>query len=158
MKHGTLVTLYKPSAAQIDHLLGLPAHSPAVVAIDNSPVVDRELHARLAAHGVDVVQKAAGLAALEQQRPTDRRAGLARQKELNDAIAQIDKAQKSNATPDEMRAQLAQTLGPEAAERVVKMQQADNAWHAKYDEYAAQRARIDAQNLSTQDRDAQVAQ
>lgn len=55
MKHGTLVTLYKPSAAQIDHLLGLPAYSPAVVAVDNSPVVDRELHARLAAHGVDVV-------------------------------------------------------------------------------------------------------
>ncbi|WP_321806652.1 hypothetical protein [Burkholderia sp. BCC1993] len=52
MKHGTL---YKPSAAQIDHLLGLPAHSPAVVAVDNSPVVERELHALLAAHGVDVV-------------------------------------------------------------------------------------------------------
>lgn len=103
-------------------------------------------------------QKAARLAALEQQLPADRRAGLARQKEQNNAIAQIDKAQKSNATPDEMRAQLAQTLGPEAAERVVKMQQADNAWHAKYNEYAAQRAQIDAQNLSAQDRDAQIAQ
>ncbi|RQS35313.1 lipase secretion chaperone [Burkholderia sp. Bp8992] len=103
-------------------------------------------------------QKAARLAALEQQLPADRRAGLARQKEQNNAIAQIDKAQKSNATPDEMRAQLAQTLGPEAAERVVKMQQADNAWHAKYNEYAAQRAQIDAQNVPAQDRDAQIAQ
>ncbi|CAI8694700.1 lipase secretion chaperone [Burkholderia pyrrocinia] len=103
-------------------------------------------------------QKAAGLAALDQQLPPDRRAELEQQKEQNNAIAQIDKVQKSNATPDEMRAQLAQTLGPEAAERAAKMQQADNAWHAKYSEYAAQRAQIDAQNLSTQDRDAQIAQ
>lgn len=103
-------------------------------------------------------QKAACLAALEQQLPTDQRAELERQKKQNNAIAQIDKLQKSNATPDEMRAQLTQTLGPEAAERVVKMQQADNAWHAKYNEYAAQRAQIDAQNLSPQDRDAQIAQ
>ncbi|WP_175822708.1 lipase secretion chaperone [Burkholderia sp. BCC0419] len=103
-------------------------------------------------------QKAAYLAALEQQLPADQRAELERQKEQNNAIAQIDKVWKSNATPDEMRAQLVQTLGPEAAERVVKMQQADNAWHAKYNEYAVQRAQIDAQNVSTQDRDAQVAQ
>ncbi|WP_321782166.1 lipase secretion chaperone [Burkholderia pyrrocinia] len=103
-------------------------------------------------------QKAAGLAALEQQLSANQRAGLAHQKEQSNAIAQIDKVQQSNATPDETRAQLAQTLGPEAAERVVKMQQADNAWHAKYNEYAAQRAQIDAQNVSTQDRDAQVAQ
>ncbi|WP_423760776.1 lipase secretion chaperone [Burkholderia sp. NLJ2] len=103
-------------------------------------------------------QKAAGLAALEQQLPAGQRAGLAHQKEQDNAIAQIDKVQQSNATPDEIRAQLTQTLGPEAAERVVKMQQADNAWHAKYNEYAAQRAQIDAQNLSAQDRDAQIVQ
>ncbi|NTX26795.1 lipase secretion chaperone [Burkholderia pyrrocinia] len=103
-------------------------------------------------------QKAAGLAALEQQLPAGQRVGLEHQKEQDNAIAQIDRARQSNATPDEMRAQLAQTLGPEAAERVVKMQQADNAWRAKYNEYAAQRAQIDAQNLSTQDRDAQIAQ
>ncbi|AZQ53058.1 lipase secretion chaperone [Burkholderia cenocepacia] len=103
-------------------------------------------------------QKAAGLAALEQQLPADQRAGLEQQKAHDDAIAQIDKVWQSNATPAEMRAQLVQTLGPEAAERVVKMRQADNAWHAKYNEYAVQRAQIDAQNLSTQDRDAQVAQ
>ncbi|KVE32375.1 lipase secretion chaperone [Burkholderia sp. TSV86] len=103
-------------------------------------------------------QKAARLAALEQQLPADQRAELERQKQQNNAIAQIDKLQKSNATPDEMRAQLTQTLGPEAAERVAKMQQADNAWRAKYNEYAAQRAQIEAQNLSPQDRDAQIAQ
>ncbi|CAB3771884.1 lipase chaperone [Burkholderia puraquae] len=103
-------------------------------------------------------RKEAGLAALEQQLPADQRVERERQKEQNNAIAQIDKVQQSNATPDETRAQLAQTLGPEAAERVVKMQQADNAWHAKYNEYAAQRAQIDAQNLPTRDRDAQIAQ
>ncbi|AOI80436.1 MULTISPECIES: glycosyltransferase family 2 protein [Burkholderia] len=55
MTHGTLVTLYKPSAAQIEHLLTLPAKSPAVVAVDNSPVADRALYARLAEGGVDVI-------------------------------------------------------------------------------------------------------
>ncbi|AGK50915.1 lipase chaperone [Burkholderia thailandensis MSMB121] len=103
-------------------------------------------------------QRAARLAALEQQLPLDQRAEQAREKQQNDAIARIAQSQKSGASPDEMRAQLAQSLGPEAAERVAKMQQANDAWRAKYDEYAAQRAQIDAQNLSPQDRDTQIAQ
>ncbi|KVK96212.1 lipase secretion chaperone [Burkholderia ubonensis] len=103
-------------------------------------------------------QKAARLAALEQQLPIDQRAELERQKKQNSEIAQIDKLQKSNATPNAVRMQLTQMLGPEATERVVKMQQADNAWHAKYNEYVAQRAQIDAQNLSPKDRNAQIAQ
>ncbi|AOJ06408.1 lipase secretion chaperone [Burkholderia mayonis] len=103
-------------------------------------------------------QKAARLAALEQQLPLDQRAEQAREKQQNDAVARIAQLQKSGASPDEMRAQLAQSLGPEAADRVAKLQQANDAWRAKYDEYAAQRAQLDAQNLSPQDRDAQVAQ
>ncbi|AJX35657.1 lipase secretion chaperone [Burkholderia oklahomensis] len=103
-------------------------------------------------------QKAARLAALEQQLPLDQRAEQAREKQQNDAVARIAQLQKSGASPDEMRAQLAQSLGPQAADRVAKMQQANDAWRAKYDAYAAQRAQIDAQNLSPQDRDAQVAQ
>lgn len=103
-------------------------------------------------------QKAARLAALEQQLPLDQRAEQAREKQQNDAVARIAQLQKSGASPDEMRAQLAQSLGPEAAERVAKMQQANDAWRAKYDEYAAQRAQIDAQHLSPQDRDTQIAQ
>lgn len=55
MKHGTLITLYKPSAEQTDHLLRLPALSPVVVAVDNSPQTDPVLHARLAANGIDVI-------------------------------------------------------------------------------------------------------
>ncbi|CRY45560.1 lipase secretion chaperone [Burkholderia pseudomallei] len=103
-------------------------------------------------------QKAARLAALEQQLPLDQRAEQAREKQQNDTVARIAQLQKSGASPDEMRAQLAQSLGPEAAERVAKMQQANDAWRAKYDEYAAQRAQIDAQHLSPQDRDTQIAQ
>ncbi|MDN7672614.1 lipase secretion chaperone [Burkholderia oklahomensis] len=103
-------------------------------------------------------QKAARLAALEQQLPLDQRAEQAREKQQNDAVARIAQLQKSGASPDEMRAQFAQSLGPQAADRVAKMQQANDAWRAKYDAYAAQRAQIDAQNLSPQDRDAQVAQ
>lgn len=55
MKHGTLVTLYKPNDEQIDHLLRLPDLSPVVIAVDNSPVADRAIHARLAAGGVNVI-------------------------------------------------------------------------------------------------------
>lgn len=55
MKYGTLITLFKPSAEQADHLLRLPALSPVVVAVDNSPHADTALHARLAAQGVDVI-------------------------------------------------------------------------------------------------------
>ncbi|WP_310630130.1 MULTISPECIES: glycosyltransferase family 2 protein [unclassified Paraburkholderia] len=55
MKHGTLITLYKPDARQAEHLLRLPALSPEVVAVDNSPQADAVLHARLAAHGVSVI-------------------------------------------------------------------------------------------------------
>lgn len=55
MKHGTLITLYKPTREQVDHLVDLPRLSPVVVAVDNSPSVDEQLHTRLRTHGVDVV-------------------------------------------------------------------------------------------------------
>ncbi|WP_323119829.1 lipase secretion chaperone [Burkholderia alba] len=103
-------------------------------------------------------QKTERLAALDQQLPPEIRAEQARLKQQQNAVAQIAQLQKSGATPDEMRAQIAQSLGPEAAQRVAQMQKDDNAWQAKYDDYAAQRAQIDAQGLAPQDRDAQVAQ
>lgn len=102
-------------------------------------------------------QKAERLAALAQQIPADARAAQQRIEQQRAAIDQITQLQKSGATPDAMRAQLTQTLGPEAAARVAQMQQDDASWQSRYADYAAQRAQIDAAGLSPQDRDAQIA-
>ncbi|WP_269506388.1 lipase secretion chaperone, partial [Burkholderia sp. IMCC1007] len=102
-------------------------------------------------------QKAERLAALAQQIPADERAARQRIDQQRAAIDQIAQLQKSGATPDAMRAQLTQTLGPEAAARVAQMQQDDASWQRRYADYAAQRAQIDAAGLSPQDRDAQIA-
>ncbi|MCA3875237.1 MAG: lipase secretion chaperone, partial [Burkholderia sp.] len=102
-------------------------------------------------------QKAERLAALEQQMPADERAAQARVDRQRAAIDQIAQLQKSGATPDAMRAQLTQTLGPEAAARVAQMQQDDATWQSRYADYAAQRAQIASAGLSPQDRDAQIA-
>ncbi|KGB93172.1 lipase secretion chaperone [Burkholderia cepacia] len=101
-------------------------------------------------------QKAERLAALEQQMPADERDAqqwVDRQRAAIDRIAQL---QKSGATPDAMRAQLTQTLGPEAAARVAQMQQDDASWQSRYADYAAQRAQIESAGLLPRDRDAQI--
>ncbi|KVF79544.1 lipase chaperone [Burkholderia sp. FL-7-2-10-S1-D7] len=102
-------------------------------------------------------QKAERLAALAQQMPADERAAREKADRQQAAIDQIAQLQKSGAPPDSMRAQLTQTLGPEAAARVAQMQQDDASWQSRYADYAAQRAQIDAAGLSPQDRDAQIA-
>ncbi|AOI59609.1 lipase secretion chaperone [Burkholderia diffusa] len=102
-------------------------------------------------------QKAERLAALAQQMPADERAARQKADRQQAAIDQIVQLQKSGARPDSMRAQLVQTLGPEAAARVAQMQQDDASWQSRYADYAAQRAQIAAAGLSPQDRDAQIA-
>ncbi|RQR94950.1 MULTISPECIES: lipase secretion chaperone [unclassified Burkholderia] len=102
-------------------------------------------------------QKAERLAALAQQMPADKRAARQKADRQQATIDQIAQLRKSGATPDAMRAQLTQTLGPEAAARVAQMQQEDASWQSRYADYAAQRAQIGAAGLSPQDRDAQIA-
>lgn len=102
-------------------------------------------------------QKADRLAALAQQMPADERAAQQRADRQRAAIDEIAQLQKSGATPDAMRAQLTQTLGPDVAARVAQMQQDDAAWQSRYADYSAQRAQIDAAGLSPQERDAQIA-
>ena len=55
MMHGSLVTLYKPTNKQIDLLLHLPTVCPTVVAVDNSPMPDLQMHDRLRARHIAVV-------------------------------------------------------------------------------------------------------
>ncbi|EDT43586.1 lipase secretion chaperone [Burkholderia ambifaria] len=102
-------------------------------------------------------QKAERLAALAQQMPADERAARQKADRQQAAIDEIAQLQKSGATPDATRAQLTQTLGPDAAARVAQMQQDDASWQSRYADYAAQRAQIEAAGLSPQDRDAQIA-
>ncbi|RDJ99861.1 lipase secretion chaperone [Paraburkholderia lacunae] len=107
-------------------------------------------------------QKTARLTALDAALPPEIRAVRERAQQQQASIDAISRAQmqaqKQGASPEALRAQITQTLGPEAAERVVQMQQADNAWQARYADYATQRAQIDKQDLPPQQREAQIAQ
>ncbi|AOJ37636.1 hypothetical protein WJ23_06920 [Burkholderia lata] len=99
-------------------------------------------------------QKRERLAALDQSLPPgmrDARERLARQR---DAIATVARLDAQRATPDALRAQ----LGADIAERVVQMQQRDDAWQVRYRDYTAERTRLDAQQLAPDARDAQLAQ
>ncbi|OAJ52602.1 lipase chaperone [Paraburkholderia ginsengiterrae] len=107
-------------------------------------------------------QKTARLAALDATLPAQTRAALERTHEQQAALDAIGAAQQQARQPggslDTLRAQITQTLGPEAAQRAVQMQQADDAWQARYADYARQRDQIGQQDLPPQQRDAQIAQ
>ena len=103
-------------------------------------------------------QKAARLQALDQQLPPEERAARERTRKQQQAIDSIAQLQKEGASADQLRSQLTQSLGPDAAARVAQMQSDEEAWRAKYADYAAQRAQIEAMGLPAQARDAQIAQ
>jgi lipase chaperone LimK len=103
-------------------------------------------------------QKTARLQALDQSLPPDERAALDRNHRAQAQVRAVAQLQQQAMTLDQLRVKAAQEFGPQAAERIVKMQQDDEAWRAKYADYAAQRARIDAMALSDADHDARIAQ
>ncbi|MFM0206796.1 lipase secretion chaperone [Paraburkholderia sediminicola] len=107
---------------------------------------------------LSAAQKAARLAALDAALPPETRAARERARQQQASLDAISQAQKQGGSLDTLRAQITQTLGPEAAQRVVQMQQADDAWQARYADYSSQRAQIDKQDLPPQQRDAQIAQ
>lgn len=104
------------------------------------------------------VQKAARLQALEASLPLEERAALERSQRAQEQVRAIAALQQPGMTIDQVRANAIQAFGPQAAERIVKMRQDDDAWHAKYADYAAQRASIEAMGLSREEFDAQIAQ
>lgn len=103
-------------------------------------------------------QKNARLQALAQSLPPEERAAREVRQRASAALDTVAKLQREGGTVDELRAKATQALGPQAAERLVALQRDDDAWQAKYADYAAQRARIDAMGLSSAERDAQVDQ
>ena len=103
-------------------------------------------------------QKAARLRALEESLPVSERSAIDRAKHARESVDAVAKLEQQGLSIDQLRAQATQTLGPQAAARIVQMQQSDLAWRAKYADYASQRARIDAMGLPATERDAQLAQ
>ncbi|MFL9902657.1 lipase secretion chaperone [Paraburkholderia fungorum] len=103
-------------------------------------------------------QKAARLAMQDAALTPTARAAREHELRQDASIEAIAQAQKQGGSPDALRAQFTQILGPEVAERVVQMRHADDAWQARYTDYSSQRAQIDMQGLPPQQRDAQIAQ
>lgn len=103
-------------------------------------------------------QKTARLQALEESLPPEERAAHEKDARAQARVHAIAELQQQGIAIDQLRAKATQAFGPQAADRIVKMRQDDDAWHAKYADYAAQRASIEAMGLSAADRDAQIAQ
>lgn len=103
-------------------------------------------------------QKAARLQALDESLPLAERTAIDRAKHARESVDAVAKLEQQGLPIDQLRAQATQTLGPQAAERIVQMQQSDVAWRAKYADYASQRARIDAIGLPATARAEQLAQ
>jgi lipase chaperone LimK len=102
--------------------------------------------------------KAARLSALEAALPPAQRAARERARQQEAAIEAIAKMQQQGMAPAAMRAQLTQTQGSEAAARVMQMQEAEQAWQARYADYLAQRAQIERLGLAPEGLDAQLRQ
>ncbi|WP_230947366.1 lipase secretion chaperone [Burkholderia territorii] len=103
---------------------------------------------------LDDAQKRERLAALDLTLPPGERDARARAARQRDALATIARLDGQRATTDALRAQ----LGADVAARVARMQQDDDAWQARYRDYASERDRLDAQQLAPDARDARIAQ
>ena len=102
--------------------------------------------------------KAARLAQLDAQLPPDERALRELSRQQDAAIASVIALQAQGASADAIGDQVAQTMGPEAADRAVQMEQTRQAWQARYTQYAQQRDQIDQQTLPSAQHDALITQ
>jgi lipase chaperone LimK len=103
-------------------------------------------------------QKAQRLAALAQQLPADSHTERMRRQQQRAAIEQVARLQQSDTSPGAILAQVGQTLGPQVAERVARLQRDDEAWRRRYAGYRAQLEQLDVRHLAAAERDAKTAQ
>ena len=101
-------------------------------------------------------QKTARLQAIEASLPPAERAVLEKSQQAQARVTAVARLEREAMTLDQLRAMAIQEFGPQAADRIVKMRQANDAWRAKYADYATQRASIDTMGLSPADRDVQI--
>ncbi|MDQ0140112.1 lipase secretion chaperone [Cupriavidus necator] len=121
---------------------------------------DEAMLARLeiaAQAGLDDAQRRQRLAELDAALPEPlraARAASARPQAISAAIAELQAAGRS---AQDIGAALAQTYGPEVAQRYQRQAQAEQAWQQRYDDYAARRAQLETfPGLSAQDRRQQL--
>lgn len=103
-------------------------------------------------------EKAARLARLDAQLPPEERTLRERSQQQDTDIADVLALQAQGASVDEIRDQVAQTIGQDAADRAVQMEQTRQAWQARYAQYTQQREQIDQQALPSSQHDALVTQ
>jgi len=103
-------------------------------------------------------QRTARLRALDESLPESERRAIERAQREREGVDAVANLAQQGLSIDELRAKATQALGPQAAQRIIEMRQGDDAWRAKYTDYASQRARIDAMGLPAAERDAQIAQ
>jgi lipase chaperone LimK len=103
-------------------------------------------------------EKNARLAQLDALLPPDERALRARSQQQDASIARVMALQSQGASPDAIVDTVAQSMGPEAADRAAQMEQTRQAWQSRYAQYAQQRDQIDQQTLPSAQHDALIAQ
>lgn len=103
-------------------------------------------------------QRAARLDAWRQSLPAEERASLEREAKAQASVDTIAELARQQGSADELRAQATQALGAQAAERIVQMRRHDDEWRARYADYSAQRAQIDAMGLSAEAYEGRVTQ
>ncbi len=160
-----------PDAGQVQRLRALLAernaarslHLPDVAAIwfGDEQAYDDAMLARLeiaATPGLDDAERQRRLSAVDATLPEPQRAAREasqRPQAISETIASM---QTSGRSAQEIGASLAQTYGPEVAQRYQQQAQAEQAWQQRYDDYAARRAQIESfAGLSEQDRAQQLA-
>lgn len=103
-------------------------------------------------------QKAARQQALDASLPPEERTAREKHLHAQQEVRAVGQLEQQGMTLEQLRANATQQFGAQAAERIVNRRRDDDAWRAKYAEYAVQRARIDAAGLSPAERDARIAQ
>ncbi|UDM49316.1 lipase secretion chaperone [Cupriavidus sp. MP-37] len=121
---------------------------------------DEAMLARLeiaAQAGLDEAQRRQRLAELDATLPEALRAARAASARPQAISATIADLQAAGRSAQDIGAALAQTYGPDVAQRYERQAQAEQSWQQRYDDYAARRAQIEAfAGLSEQDRRQQM--
>jgi lipase chaperone LimK len=88
-------------------------------------------------------QRDARLTALDRDWSASARTALQTRQRQTVVLAHIERLQKADATPEQMRGELTPLIGAAATERLIAMQRDDDAWRERYAAYAVQRKQIE---------------
>lgn len=115
------------------------------------------LRIELDAH-LDTASKQQRLDELEGTLPADERERHIAERAERQTFETLSSMRRQKQSVEAMTAFVAQTIGPDAAQRFEVSERADRAWQGKYDDYRARRQHIVAQGLSPADLETQITQ